>query len=75
MLARLGQWFLETVVFKILKSYLSNLGKMLSDYIAKQKKEKADQEAKKKLDEVINKPDATLEEKAKAYEDFFNRNS
>lgn len=74
MLARLGQWILQSLLFRFFRYYLEILGQKLTEYMKKKQQEKADQEAKEKLDKVLKKPDATIEEKAKAYEDFVNRN-
>lgn len=75
MLARLGQWILQSILFKFFKYYLGIISAKIVEHYKKKQKEKADQEAKEKLDKVLKKPDATLEEKAEAYEEFVNRNS
>lgn len=48
------------------------LPQMLLDWANKKKMEKAQQEALKKYEEVSAKPEPSMEEKAKAYEDAIN---
>lgn len=72
MWATLVQWIISKFVVVLVEKLSVALPQLLIDWAKQKKKEKAEQDAKEKLDAVIAKPDATAEEKAKAYEDFLN---
>jgi hypothetical protein len=40
--------------------------------VKKSKRAKVQEEAKKEFEQVINKPESTVEERGKAYEDYLN---
>lgn len=64
--------FVEIVVAAILKYLGKAIPQMLKDYSDKLKREKEQTEAKKKLDAVVANPNATAEERARAYEELVN---
>jgi hypothetical protein len=64
------QWLLQTFIVQ----YIDDVIYYIAKYFEDKNKKAAEEAAKKKLDDVIKKPDATVEEKAKAYEDYLNKN-
>lgn len=67
-LSGLGGWFAK----KILMYGGQAIYDFVLDLIRKFKRSSLQKEAMKKYEEVIQKPDASLEEKAKAYADLIN---
>lgn len=71
-MAKLADFFIGILIKYVLKYLETTLPKVIQEWKNKKERELAQAEAKKKLDSVNNDPNASAEQKAKAYEDFIN---
>jgi len=68
-------FIIKYVVVKVLNNFAAALPILLKQWLEGMKKkhrDKVQEEATKKYEEIVSKPEATVEEKAKAYEDLIN---
>lgn len=72
MWAKLVDMILSKVVLNLLNYLADYIPEMLNEWKRKKDREVAQREAQRKYDDVVKNPSKTLDEKAKAYEDYIN---
>lgn len=72
MLQRLGLFILEKVLLFLASKLASDWADSQLEKIEAQKRLAKQKEAKAEMDVVMNNPQSTIEERAKAYERFIN---
>lgn len=72
MFGKLVDMILSKVVLNLLNYLADYIPEMLNEWKRKKDREIAQRDAKRNYDDVAKNPNKTLEDKAKAYEDFIN---